>query len=99
RYNLLNQGWPYTNTGTVNTPGGSRFGNYSDSPLAFRGGISRTSGLPAVYPSNSDIYQYYNVNGAGKGALVEGWLSSVSMPSSRAPKGKVVIEAFRENRK
>jgi hypothetical protein len=99
RYNLLNQGWPFTDKGTVNVPGGSRFANYSDSPAAFRGAMSRVGGMPAKYPSNADIYHAYSVDGDGKGGFVESWVKTFALPTAHAPRGKVVINAFAENRK
>lgn len=93
RYNLLNQGWPFRRVINKNIVGGTRPVGYDDSPLAFLRDPVRG------YPSNSDLYRSYTESGDEKGDMVEAWIRSVPISTSRAPRGKVIIEAFRENRK
>lgn len=93
RYNLLNQGWPFRRVINKNIVGGTRPVDYEDSPLAFLRDPVRG------YPSNSDLYRSYTESGDEKGDMIEAWIRSVPISTSRAPRGKVIIEAFRENRK
>jgi hypothetical protein len=96
-YNLINQGWPYQNTNWKRRPQEQDIkGTYPNSVRAFQGlsgdnfslGVSR-------YPSNSDVYYNYM-----EGSWMLGSLLTSNYPrSGAAPKGKVVIQAFEENRK
>lgn len=97
RYNLLNQGWPYQ-SGVWNRSFGQTQPFYAnDTVLAFRNAANFSYGQ-AVFPSNSDIYQAFVHTGADYG-LIASLIKNKARTTSESPKGKVIIDAFNENRK
>ena len=96
-YNLINQGWPYKNVGWKYQSSSNReHGLNQDSVRTFRtiAGETQGGGVSA-YPSNSDIYMDY-VSGE---YMISRLVGMTYDRSGAAPKGKVVINAFNENRK
>lgn len=96
-YNLINQGWPYQNTNWKRRPQETDIqGVYGDSVRAFYGLSSENFSLGVSrYPSNSDVYFNYM-----EGSWMMGTLLTSNYPrAGSSPKGKVVIQAFEENRK
>lgn len=96
-YNLINQGWPYQKTNWKRRPQEVDIqGTYGDSVRAFNGLSTENFSLGVSrYPSNSDVYFNYM-----EGSWMLGTLLTSNYPrSGSSPKGKVVIQAFEENRK
>lgn len=95
-YNLVNQGWPYQRTNWKRRPQHDIAGVRISSPEAFRICSTQDFSLGVkAYPSNSDIYSDYMETETMTGSL----LTSKYSRSGSAPKGKVIIDAFEENRK
>jgi len=95
-YSLINQGWPYKPTPYNQLAGTQMISSGNDSVRNFRRIASDYYGLrQSVYPSNSDIYSDY-IEIGGLSAQI---LAASYDRAGAAPKGKVVIKAFQENRK
>lgn len=97
-YNLVNQGWSYHGRSRRDNPTHDRINRSNDSPTAFRDSLTR-NGMPAQYPSNCDQVQMYTETGDSTGWLMESYITSNDTPTSLAPKGRVIIDAFAENRR